>query len=45
MSVGIEAIVFDLDGVLVDSEHIWDDVREGSPTSEVAAGTNERRRT
>ena len=24
----IEAIVFDLDGVLVDSEHIWDEVRE-----------------
>jgi HAD superfamily hydrolase (TIGR01509 family) len=25
---GIEAIVFDLDGVLLDSEHVWDEVRE-----------------
>ena len=24
----IEALVFDLDGVLVDSEHVWDEVRE-----------------
>ncbi len=24
----IEAIVFDLDGVLVDSEHVWDEVLE-----------------
>jgi HAD superfamily hydrolase (TIGR01509 family) len=24
----IEAIVFDLDGVIVDSEHVWDEVRE-----------------
>ena len=25
----IEAVVFDLDGVIVDSEHVWDEVREG----------------
>jgi HAD superfamily hydrolase (TIGR01509 family) len=24
----LEAVVFDLDGVLVDSEHVWDEVRE-----------------
>jgi HAD superfamily hydrolase (TIGR01509 family) len=24
----IEAVVFDLDGVIVDSEHVWDEVRE-----------------
>ena len=26
---GIEAVVFDLDGVLVESDHIWHEVREG----------------
>jgi HAD superfamily hydrolase (TIGR01509 family) len=25
----VRAVVFDLDGVIVDSEHVWDEVREG----------------
>lgn len=29
MSDGVRAVVFDLDGVLVDSEGIWDEVRRG----------------
>jgi HAD superfamily hydrolase (TIGR01509 family) len=28
MGTHVEAVVFDLDGVLVDSEQVWDDVRE-----------------
>ena len=26
--VRVEAVVFDMDGVLVDTEHLWDEVRE-----------------
>jgi HAD superfamily hydrolase (TIGR01509 family) len=26
--MGIEAVIFDLDGVVVDSEHVWDDARK-----------------
>ena len=42
----IEAVVFDLDGVIVDSEHVWDDVAtELWPRSAAAAGTTRPRGT
>jgi beta-phosphoglucomutase-like phosphatase (HAD superfamily) len=39
----IEAVVFDLDGVIVDSEHVWDAARESLARAS-AAGTGTRTR-
>jgi beta-phosphoglucomutase-like phosphatase (HAD superfamily) len=39
----IDAVVFDLDGVIVDSEHLWEEVREELARERV--GTSARRRT
>ena len=38
----IEAVVFDLDGVLLDTEELWDEARRRSPRSEEAAGERTR---
>ena len=37
----IEAVVFDLDGVLIQTEELWDEVREGMARA-AAAGTARR---
>ena len=39
----IEAVVFDLDGVLIQTEEIWDEVRERLHRASAAAGTTRRR--
>jgi beta-phosphoglucomutase-like phosphatase (HAD superfamily) len=40
-----EAIVFDLDGVLVDSEHVWDTCASNLRVNMAGAGTTVHRRT
>ena len=32
----VAAVVFDFDGVIVDSEHVWDEVREGLTHEQIA---------
>lgn len=34
----IEAVVFDLDGVLIDSEPVWEEVRRGLVTERGGSG-------